>query len=113
MSLKRVIVKKSIIFADKPYVKSKTKSPYNIKEFENASLECTVTDANPETGISWKWSHTEHSSYPLPDGPVFTIPNIQRDMSGAYNCTAKNTEGQSDPITIKVIVECKYRIGFP
>lgn len=91
----------------KPYVKSNTKSPYNIKEFENASLECTVTDANPETGISWKWLHAENSSYPLPDGPVLTIPNIQRDMSGAYTCTAKNTEGQSDPITIEVIVEYK------
>ena len=96
------------ILIDKPEVKYNTSSPYSVIEGETATLMCTVTDANPNTHITWRWIKTDSPNMVLHNGPNYTISNIQRGRSGSYNCTASNTVGTSEPATINVDVQCKY-----
>ena len=93
---------------DKPDVKSSSSSPYKVREGQTASLSCIVTDANPNTGITWGWIKTDSLNTILYTGANYTIPNIQRGKSGSYNCTANNTIGTSEAATIYVDVLCKF-----
>ena len=92
---------------DKPDVKSSTSSPYKIIEGQTATLSCTVTDANPNTGITWRWIKTDFPNTILHTRATYTIPNIQRGRSGSYSCTANNTIGTSEAATVYVDVLCK------
>ena len=92
---------------DKPEVRSLTPSPYRIIEGEISTLECTVTDANPSTNITWKWIKTDSPNMVLYNGPNYTISNIQRGRLGSYSCTASNTVGTSEAATVNVNVQCK------
>nr|XP_022327036.1 B-cell receptor CD22-like isoform X1 [Crassostrea virginica] len=82
-----------------------------VKEGETATLECKVTDANPNNSITWKWIKTDSPNSALYNGPRFMISNIQKGRAGSYSCTASNTVGTSDEATIKVDVQYKPEVG--
>ena len=94
------------ICTDNPEVRSSSPSPYRLREGETAVLMCTLTSANPNTGITWRWIKTDSPNSVLHNGPNYTIPNIQRGRSGSYSCTATNTVGISKAATIEVDVQC-------
>uniref|UniRef100_K1PFN5 Muscle, skeletal receptor tyrosine protein kinase n=1 Tax=Magallana gigas TaxID=29159 RepID=K1PFN5_MAGGI len=66
-----------------------------------------MTAANPNTSIIWRWYRTDRPNVVLFYGPNYTLPNIQRNMSGTYNCTASNSIGTSEANIINV--EVQYR----
>ena len=92
----------------KPKVKINLQNPYSVRVGQTISLVCTVTAANPNTIISWKWIKTESPNDVLYEGENFTISNIQRGSSGSYSCTAQNSVGTSEAATIHVNVLCMY-----
>lgn len=94
------------LFADKPTVSSYPRSPYNITEKMTAYITCTIKDANPKTNIMWLWSVNGIAV----DVPLskYTIPNIQRNMSGTYSCKAKNSAGISLAASTFVDVQCEF-----
>ena len=71
-----------------------------------ATLECTVTDANPKT-MNWRWFKTDSPNNVLHNGPSYTLSNIQRGTTGSYSCTASNTVGTSEAATVDINVQCK------
>ena len=79
-----------------------------VREGETATLECKVTDANPNNSITWKWIKIDSPNSALHNGSRFIISNIQRGRAGSYHCTATNTEGTSDAATVDVDVQCMY-----
>ncbi|XP_056009552.1 contactin-4-like [Ostrea edulis] len=91
---------------DKPTTSVTPSSPYVIKEGDTAVIYCVVTDANPNTGITWSWTKTGNSTV-LYTGQNYTIPNIQRGQRGTYQCTATNSIGTSLPATVMVDVQYK------
>ena len=100
------------ICTDKPEVRCSLPSPYRIQEERTATLICTVTDANPNTSITWRWNKQDNLNVDLHDGPAYTIPNIQRKRSGTYVCTASNTVGTSEGESVVVDVQCMYYHDF-
>lgn len=92
---------------DKPEVTSPTTSPYTILEGETATLECTMAAANPNISILWTWFKTDSCAKVLHGGPTFTIPNIKRNRSGSYSCTASNTVGTSGAVIVDIDVQCE------
>lgn len=92
---------------DKPEVTSLTTSPYAVLEGETATLECTVAAANPNISILWTWFKTDSRSKVLYDGPTFTIPNIKRNRSGSYSCSASNVVGTYEAVMIDIDVQCE------
>lgn len=97
---------------DKPEVAPSTKSPYIVIEGQTAILECTLLDANPYTGIIWKWFKTDSPDDMLENGPIYTIPDIQRNSSGLFHCIAINVVGTSEPLNIYIDVNCKSNNQF-
>nr|XP_022323491.1 hemicentin-1-like isoform X2 [Crassostrea virginica] len=91
----------------KPEVMSSSSSPYAVNEGQTATLVCTLINANPNTGITWRWIKTDSPSTVLHTGPNYTIPNIQRGRSGSYSCTATNTVGTSEPAT--TVIDVLYK----
>lgn len=85
-----------------------TPNPYIVIEGKEAILECAVTDANPNTSIIWRWFNTQNPSKVLYSKPKYIIPNITRKMSGFYNCTANNSVGTSEAVTVHLDILCKY-----
>nr|XP_022317747.1 hemicentin-2-like [Crassostrea virginica] len=94
----------------KPEVRCSLPSPYRIQEERTATLICTVTDANPNTSITWRWNKQDNLNVDLHDGPAYTIPNIQRKRSGTYVCTASNTVGTSEGESVVVDVQYKPEV---
>ena len=92
---------------DKPEVRSSITNPYKVIEGHTATLVCILTAANPNTGIRWKWIKTDSPNTPLHNGPNYTISNIQRDKRGSYSCTATNSVGTSEAVTVDIDVQCK------
>ena len=99
--------KRVLSFVDKPDVRSSPSSLYRVREGETATLSCTVTDANPNTGITWRWFRIDSPNNVLHNGPSYILPNIQRGRSGSHSCTASNTIGTSEAATVNVNVQCK------
>lgn len=97
-----------IFILDKPTISVTPSSPYQIREGDTAVISCVVTDANPNTGITWSWRKTGDPAVSH-TGQNYTIPNIQRGQRGTYQCTATNSIGTSLPATVQVDVQCKYR----
>lgn len=95
---------------DKPEVTSATASPYTVLEEETATIECTVAAANPNISILWKWFKTDSLANVLHNGPTFAIPNIKRNRSGSYSCTASNSVGTSVAVIIDIDIQCEKNI---
>lgn len=93
---------------DKPEVTTHTSNPYRVIEGKTATLECTLTAANPNTTITWRWFKTGHPKDTLYNGQNYTIPHIQRHETGPYSCTANNSVGSSEATAIEVDVQCEY-----
>lgn len=83
-------------------------NPYTVEEGNTATLVCTLIDANPKTNITWKWFIDDNVIDPKNDGATYAIPNITRNMTGLYKCSARNSAGISELATILVDVQCKY-----
>lgn len=77
-------------------------------EGDNATLECSVKVANPNTNVTWRWFRTVSPMDTLHSGSTYTIFGIMRDMAGSYSCTAKNSIGTSEALIITVNVQCKH-----
>ena len=93
--------------SDKPEVRASITNPYKVVEEHTATFVCILTAANPNTGITWKWIKTDSPHTALSSGPNYTISNIRREESGLYSCTATNSVGTSEAVTIDVDVLCK------
>lgn len=91
---------------DKPVVITHMPSLFRLIEGETATLQCSVIAANPNT-IIWRWFKTDSPSNVLNNGPIYRVHDIQRIMSGLYNCTASNSVGTAVAVTIAVDVLCE------
>lgn len=91
----------------KPEVQSSTPSLNRVTEGNSALLECSLVAANPSTSIKWKWFRAENYNVVLYTESTYTISDVQRNMSGPYSCTASNSVGTSEAVTVNVDVECK------
>lgn len=98
----------NIVLLVEPEVTSYTPNPYIVIEGQSATLKCDMTAANPNTSIIWRWYRTDRPNVVLFYGPNYTLPNIQRNMSGTYNCTASNSIGTSEANIINVEVQCEF-----
>lgn len=87
---------------------SGTTNPYRVVEGATATLECRVTAANPNSSITWRWYNTENPSTVLQNGPTLSFPNIHRNRSGSYRCTASNSVGTSFAVSNYLDVQCEY-----
>nr|XP_022287393.1 hemicentin-1-like isoform X3 [Crassostrea virginica] len=96
----------------KPDVRVSTSGPYRLTEGTNATLVCTVTDANPNTNITWRWVKTNSLKTILHSGQNYSILNIQKNETGLYNCTASNIVGRSEATTVYVDVLYKPSIAW-
>lgn len=95
------------VFIDKPDVITRMTSPYIVIKGQKATLECLVTAANPNTSSIWRWFKTNNPSNVLYNGSIYHVHDIQKDMSGLYNCTASNSVGTAEAVTIAVDVLCE------
>jgi hypothetical protein len=43
---------------------------------------------------------------------ILYLTNLERESTGAYACSASNTEGETRSMTIQLNVQCKY-LNFP
>jgi hypothetical protein len=100
------VVSSFMYISDPPTINVSPPSPYQIREGERAVMSCLVTDANPNTGITWSWTKSGSSTV-LHRGQNYSIPNIHRGQRGDYQCTATNSIGLSAPATVQVDVHCK------
>lgn len=91
---------------------SSVSSPYRVIEGQTAVLGCTVTDANPNTSILWKWFKADSLTDVLYNGSRFVIHKIQKDRSGSYSCTASNFIGTSEAANAYLDVQCEYFLLF-
>lgn len=89
---------------------SKTQNPHSVVEGGTAVLKCEVTDANPDTNITWRWFKSSNNASVYHGGSTYTISNIKRNKTGFYNCVAINSAGTSVPVSTYVNVQCKLEI---
>lgn len=87
-------------------------SPYIVEEGQTAALKCSLIDANPKTNITWRWFRTDRPYDGLFYGPNYTVPNIQRNMSGSYSCIARNSVGTSEAYVTIVDVQCELSLNI-
>lgn len=105
-----ILYKPFFVTKDVPEVISKTPNPHSVVEGGTAVLECKVTDANPNTGITWTWFKSSNNASVYHGGPTYTLSNIKRNKTGFYNCIAINSAGTSVPVSRYVNVQCKCDI---
>lgn len=83
-----------------------SKNPYRVIEGQNATLVCSLTAANPNTSITWKWFSGD-KQFPVPENrPTFIMSEIHRIKSGNYSCTASNKVGTSEATSTTLDVQC-------
>ena len=76
----------------------------------NLQLLCEAT-GKPPPNISWtRVLEDDSNSKVLHHGPTWDFPNINRNASGTYHCTAYNRIGNPVRREVKVNVTCKYFI---
>uniref|UniRef100_F7GAF9 Ig-like domain-containing protein n=1 Tax=Monodelphis domestica TaxID=13616 RepID=F7GAF9_MONDO len=74
---------------------------------ENVTVHCFLTGGDPQPQVLWS-----HGPGPLPlgsraQGGTLTIPSVQAQDSGYYNCTAINNVGNPAKKTVNLLVRCK------
>lgn len=93
-----------MILIDKPEVNITSPNPYRVIEGNKAILVCSLTAANPNTSIIWKWFSGDKPF--LENEPTFIISEIKRIESGNYSCTASNKAGTSKATSTTLDVQC-------
>ena len=73
-----------------------------VEEGRNVTKECNVTAGTPPLNYFWKNVKTGH----VTKGKLLNIPNIRRNQSGEYRCTANNTCG-NESTGMFIDVHCK------
>ena len=81
-----------------------------VREGSNLQLLCEAT-GKPPPNITWtRVLEDDSNSKVLHQGPTWGLPNINRNASGTYHCTAYNRIGNPVRREVKVNVMCKYFI---
>ena len=73
-----------------------------VEEGRNVTKECNVTAGTPPRNYFWKNMKTGQ----VTEGKLLNIPNIRRNESGEYRCTANNTCG-NESTGMFIDVHCK------
>ena len=73
-----------------------------VEEGRNVTKECNVTAGTPPRNFFWKNMKTGQ----VTEGKLLNIPNIRRNESGEYRCTANNTCG-NESTGMFIDVHCK------
>ena len=73
-----------------------------VEEGRNVTKECSVTSGTPPLNYFWKNVKTGH----VTTEKLLNIPNIRRNQSGEYRCTANNTCG-NESTGMFIDVHCK------
>ena len=77
-------------------------------EGSNLQLLCEAT-GKPLPNITWtRVLEDDSNSEVLHQGPTLDFPNMNRNASGTYRCTADNRFGNPVSHEVKVNVTCKY-----
>lgn len=63
-------------------------SEQNVIEGRLLSVTCTAQPGNPST-TTFYWSKVDNPGFKQ-DGATLNLPNIQKNSSGTYICTAEN-----------------------
>ena len=84
--------------------------PHIIREGDDASLYCNITNLLPMNNISLSWYFiTNNGTETLlqTEEPLLMIDNARQDSSGFYVCSVTDDVGTTNQST-KLLVECKY-----
>ena len=73
-----------------------------VEKGRNVTKECSVTAGTPPLNYFWKNVKTGQ----VTEGKLLNIPNIRRNESGEYRCTANNTCG-NESTGMFIDVHCK------
>ena len=73
-----------------------------VEEGRNVTKKCSVTSGTPPLNYFWKNVKTGH----VTTEKLLNIPNIRRNQSGEYRCTANNTCG-NESTGMFIDVHCK------
>ncbi|KAM9006096.1 MAM domain-containing glycosylphosphatidylinositol anchor protein 1 isoform 4-T4 [Sarcophilus harrisii] len=79
---------------------------------ENVTVHCFLTGGDPQPQVLWS-----HGPGPLPlgsraQGGTLTIPSVQAQDSGYYNCTAINNVGNPAKKTVNLLVRSMRNATF-
>lgn len=92
---------------DTPHVN--TLSQQDIIEGRNLSVTCHATPGNPSS-TTFYWTKVNNPGF-RENGAILQLPNIQRNSSGTYRCTAENNysnaERGTDNQSMVINVLCK------
>lgn len=91
--------------ADPPSLYANHPSDNTVFEGENLTLQCQVTDANPQPNITWY--RVSRSNTALSHGVNLTFINVSRYDDGKYYCVVENGVGKIISRTSSVNVLCK------
>ncbi|XP_062572933.1 synaptogenesis protein syg-2-like [Saccostrea cucullata] len=67
----------------------------------NLQLKCFVDDANPSTGLNYRWTKGGNQ---ISTSQTYTISSVRKSDQGTFQCTVGNAVGTSIPSTINVEV---------
>ncbi|XP_061188677.1 protein turtle homolog B-like [Saccostrea echinata] len=67
----------------------------------NLQFKCIVDDANPSTGLNYRWTK---GGYQISTNQTYIISTVRKSDQGTFQCTAGNSVGTSIPSTINVEV---------
>ena len=87
-------------------------TPRTINESQNATVECTVTAANPATNITVRISR-ENSATVSHVGGIAELVHVTRDQAGTYTCTASNSVGSVSTASSTLTVNRMLLLRFP
>ena len=91
--------------ADPPLLNANHPYDNTVFEGENLTLQCKVTDANPQPNITWY--RLPRSNTALSYGVNLTFVNVSRYDDGKYYCVVENGIGKIISRTSSVNVLCK------
>lgn len=91
--------------ADPPSLNANHPYDNTVFEGENLTLQCNVTDANPQPNITWY--RVPRSNTALSHGVNLTFINVSRYDDGKYYCVVENSIGKIVSRTSSVNVLCK------
>lgn len=75
---------------------------------DQLEIRC-LADANPPASILWKRTKSPGVTEVASMGETLLFSPIYRNHAAVYICEATNTEGDSNPVSVQVSVNCKCR----